>query len=638
VTARSWTSALCSCCFLLAASGWAAAGDPPTRDEVARLWSTVTSAGARGDDLGAAEAEQAYATFAGEGRPLYARVAAADALARAGTDRGLRALLERCRRPVRPFPADERLLLASSWAGLRRAPPRPGVLADLYDDARRLRDPWLELNLLRGVCAWDGPDLLRGLARDRREEPLRRATALEALGVEAGDALAEVVPDLLAERLRRVDEAEERLLLGACGSALLAAEDRGPRRETAAAALRDYAARHDLPPATTELVGAYLAARGRTTPRRRSVAIGDLRRVDLRRGRDGWLHDGRTAHGAAAPLPAGARADAGGSRTRTRTRFMGSTTTAERVVFVIDVSDSMLRPLTAAQRRAFARLASDATRTRDAETRWDAARALLIEALEGLPRRVRFAVVAFGDEAFTLPATPKLVRASRSRVRRTIGQLRQIEADRSEFRQGTLGGQTNLYGGLRLAFQLTTGRRLDPGAEHLELDDGAQTLFLFSDGRPNVYPERSEGRAPRCVVPGRPARTTTVRVPLRRGPSRRRVIPGGTREVVVRRNPETGETITRTETYPERVVYEPGEVLEWTERERVIPAEPDRVEELPLRGPEPLEAWRQRDRWRLNAFRHVAIHATLLLEGRGDHAREVLALVRTGPGGLRALR
>lgn len=49
------------------------------------------------------------------------------------------------------------------------------------------------------------------------------------------------------------------------------------------------------------------------------------------------------------------------------------------------------------------------------------------------------------------------------------------------------------------------------------------------------------------------------------------------------------------------------------------------------------QLWRQRERWRLNAFRHVAIHATVLADGPG-HVSELLGLVRTGPGELRVLR
>ena len=207
-------------------------------------------------------------------------------------------------------------------------------------------------------------------------------------------------------------------------------------------------------------------------------------------------------------------------RSSLRQTFFGIPDHSERVVFVIDSSDSMLEPLTPAELEALRPItgvepgAVDAPRDRASaratealdwsriRTRFDAAREFLKLALRELDKDQSFAVVLFGTRAETLEATPRITKVSRRALARVFQELDAISAvplgspfandvlmGTTEIPRphGVLRGYTNLHGGLRLAFELTTRGRLDEGRADVDpraFELGCDTIYLLSDGDP----------------------------------------------------------------------------------------------------------------------------------------------------------
>ena len=202
----------------------------------------------------------------------------------------------------------------------------------------------------------------------------------------------------------------------------------------------------------------------------------------------------------------------------TTPRFLGIEGQGTRVAFVVDLSDSMLEPLTVAEREDLKRPVTgggggsrvrgrgdadgedDADGQADAddqpldlpwskiETRFDAAREALELSLRQLGPGMHFSVIVFGTEAKPL-LDARLVPASPRNVEAAIQALRQIRAGKPAANRahGTLRGFTNLHGGLRQAFRLTEKA---PVREHEHVDpagltSGCDTIFLLSDGAPS---------------------------------------------------------------------------------------------------------------------------------------------------------
>lgn len=184
-------------------------------------------------------------------------------------------------------------------------------------------------------------------------------------------------------------------------------------------------------------------------------------------------------------------------------RFVGLPAVGQRLVYVIDLSDSMLIPLAAAEKES---LQKPATPTAGAPaapkpaddlpwdkiaTRFDAARACLKASLLGLNKDQRFCVVVFGDKAELLESTPRLLPATPTAVKATIRELDQLEPRSTrktpESPHGELRGATNLHGGLRKAFQVGP-KGLVETDEHVDgklLEGGCDAIFLLSDGLPS---------------------------------------------------------------------------------------------------------------------------------------------------------
>ena len=181
-----------------------------------------------------------------------------------------------------------------------------------------------------------------------------------------------------------------------------------------------------------------------------------------------------------------------------RARFFGLEATGSRIVYVIDMSDSMLTAITRSELKDLQKpsaTASEAEKEALAKLPWyaidtrvDAARALLQMSLRALTPDKHFCVIAFGTDARLLDATPGLRPATEKNVEKACKELDLIqrgEATRDR-PNGTLAGYTNLHGGLHRAFKVRAKGLLkeEEYVDPKSFEEGADTVFLFSDGKP----------------------------------------------------------------------------------------------------------------------------------------------------------
>ncbi|MDF1665855.1 MAG: hypothetical protein P1V97_29130, partial [Planctomycetota bacterium] len=176
--------------------------------------------------------------------------------------------------------------------------------------------------------------------------------------------------------------------------------------------------------------------------------------------------------------------------------FMSIDADGDRLLFLVDASDSMLKPLTEAERKAFRRLFPPSEKKsvernwRGVKTRFDAAKVNLIATLKKLDRKQFFAIIWFGDNAKNCPATPGFLKASKKNVRNTLNSLVRFRPSKATTLKplGTLLGQTNYYQGFHQAFMHSVRGRVK--TDHPEVHKGlirygADMIFLLSDGVPN---------------------------------------------------------------------------------------------------------------------------------------------------------
>jgi hypothetical protein len=437
---------------------------------------------------------EAFYRLEGHSEALYLRARAFDRLAGAAEAKGLGLLLQRYKSPRQPFADEERFLIASS---LRLLSPDDASQAQgrAILQAVRGRDPWLAYNVFTN---WD-EDALAAVFQDAKAEAWQRAAAIQALAAWSGDVsrAVETLSKLLEGELPK-QKGDLHLLAGACGAALLTLQHRDSIDPEG---YGDEVCR----PLVESLMGLL-----------QHPKLPDSSQALLARRLERFTR-------ADADDRDEPQADAGGSRTRGGdalgpTTFMGITVEGRaRIVFVIDMSDSMLQKLSGPeleQLRETARLrrrpvtggggdrgggdAGPELPWDRIENRFDAARAFLARALRDLDPKASFAVVGFGDEAATLRATPKLVKASSKAVGAVIAELDGVRpgAATSERPFGTLRGQTNLHAAIRLAYRLSTKGQLSPekcarpGNPHGALAD---TVFVLSDGEPTRDDFAGEG-------------------------------------------------------------------------------------------------------------------------------------------------
>ena len=178
--------------------------------------------------------------------------------------------------------------------------------------------------------------------------------------------------------------------------------------------------------------------------------------------------------------------------------FVGIETEGLRICYVIDLSDSMLTPLTLREKEDLRNPITG--EKRDApdpaladmpwdsiKTRFDAAREFLKLSLRQLTSEQEFCVLWFGTEADMLEHCAGMQKVTEKRIENVINELDAITPGppRTGREHGTLRGLTNMHGGLHRAYKVK-GKGMvkdDEYVDWLTFDQGCDTIFLLSDGK-----------------------------------------------------------------------------------------------------------------------------------------------------------
>ncbi len=338
----------------------------------------------------------------------------------------------------------------------------------------KARDAWLWFWTLRAPWMANHKNELLEIARGKGDVVLR-AAALEALatlidGNSQEPELAALVKALLeAPSAKPMDRS---ILFESCAAVLLAQKDQ-VRGET-------------WKPICTALIQALnddkIHKRSKLALSRRFAKIFDVPNLGFEPGL--WINKLRQG-------PAPKRTSGG-----TTAAFFGVRSLGKRICYVIDASDSMLKRITQQEKKRLAALTGPRKNKADdnslpvekrlpwdkIRTRFDVAREYLKLSLTDLDKSKSFAVIMFGSEAEPLAATPKIVAATSSNIRRVIAEL-----DKLEVKRGGPAQNTNMHGGMLLAFRMTKANRVKRGeyVSRKTLADGCDTIYLLSDGEPS---------------------------------------------------------------------------------------------------------------------------------------------------------
>ena len=391
-----------------------------------------------------------------------------------------------------------RALLVSICCEQYDAPEYAPALAAWRKKHTKPQDAWLWYRTLTIERKHTGAAELIDTVHSRREGTLRSA-ALLALAEGGDESTLPVLTRLLGEL--PAQPFDRTVLLEAAAEALWLERGkiRQPAWREAAALLIPQLEERGTPERTKLVIARRLAEIWNTNERPRTAAPW-LARLEGRKPE---------AHAAETKPPF----------------FLGIAGTGRRVAYVIDLSDSMLTPLTGREIENLQKTPAappeaplpapvvtggkdepgvpapprmpDASPPADPvaqlpwpsiKTRFDAARAFLTVSLRALHEDVRFCVIGFGTEARLLAATPGLRPATAANIQEAIEELEAIRPGPKATGRpyGTLEGYTNLHGGLRRAFLV---RETGLAKEHADVDpstfeDGCDTVFVLSDGKP----------------------------------------------------------------------------------------------------------------------------------------------------------
>ena len=406
--------------------------------------------------------------------PLGKRAGTISRFARTRDPRALTLLMKRYRKPR--IPAEfERYLIASaigkSFAADSFAAARRSALKSFAKDEHA----WLWYQLGRGAGARPGGARPPFLRADRGLAP--------AAARDPADLAA--LPGLL-----KPESKPDELIVRAAASVLHAHRLRLGREDFRLAALAVIAhlSNEELPDAAKLVLARYLA---------------HIFRVDQVSTHP--LYWRRLLSHAERKQSAGPTGEA-------RPRFFGVEATGDRILFLIDLSDSMLEPLTPQERLDAQRVPSGAEADSGAidwkkvRTRFDLAKVFLARYLRALPPKVSFAVIGFGDEPYAPRSSKKIQRATAGRVKATLRDIDKLKPWGKDklHPHGRLRGATNIHGAFRIAFRRTTARNLDDPAfiDAIGWKRGCDTIFLLSDGRPTSddFAQNDEHKGGRLTV------------------------------------------------------------------------------------------------------------------------------------------
>jgi hypothetical protein len=379
------------------------------------------------------------------------------------------------------------------------------------EDCRRNSDSWAAYNAFRALTSGD-----RRFLDPVKEQvsggatPFLRAAAAEALGRRRDAELLGFLESALAAALKEEDESARVLLVESLAWAVANTCAPKPKEKTQAPpqdlerlrSLTSIAGQAALPTRTHHQV--ELALRH---------ALGARDEAELK-----LLLRKKTTPSASKPRKRGRTVVAAPP-----VNFMGIETRGERVLFLLDASDSMLKPLTESEKQILreliqndvARKAEPApdkkpsrrgrtvvqresklrkklgTNWDSVTTRFDAARAHLKHTLWKMDSATTFDVLLFGDKSELLKITPRFVKATdkaRLLVARELDSIKPGPKG-ERFPYGRLRGKTNLYSAFELAFRVTTRGVIKKGETYADdrlLTKGADAFFLLSDGQPTV--------------------------------------------------------------------------------------------------------------------------------------------------------
>lgn len=404
--------------------------------------------------------------------PLVFRFGAMNRLARTKDPRALEVLSKRYRSPRVPKVQEQYLLagvLGTHFTEARHVDALWKLLDKFKKDEAHA---WLFRNVTQALATHDDVARIEAFVMEPRTKPMLQAAALEGLAARKHPAALPLVVQRLDAKLPK--EGPKRMaVLDACASVLLAHADQraSDAYKTAASKVVDLLARDDVGLRTKLVIARYLRIAYHADKLTTSHAY--WRRM---LGYD--------------PAPT----KTGGSVVG-RPRFYGVEAAGSRVGYVLDMSDSMLEPLTDRERRD-AQFREERSRGENDEplpwesiqTRFDLARAYLKQSVAALTKNTAFVVVTFGHEARALKATKGLVLASRGTIKRVLKELDGIKAGSATRKRphGTLQGDTNLHTALLRVFRAVPKDFVDEeeDVDPKALERGCDTIFLFGDGKP----------------------------------------------------------------------------------------------------------------------------------------------------------
>lgn len=383
---------------------------------------------------------------------------------------------------VKTHPEQLRYWMADCFARFfDKAEFLPSLVA-LRDGQKGASDVWLWYHTLRMQADQGGEADVLTVAQSDKNAMLR-AAAIAALGDSRNGTLKDaIVPNCAAFPKK---ESERMALLGAMSGALLANKSR----------VNDEGYR--------QAITAYIGLLGP------DVKLSHVGKVQMARHLQIILKSPAPYVDPQSWLDILARGELKTAAKQTTTatpRFFGLETDGERMVYVVDMSDSMLLPIEPSakpkgpitgpkeKKKKGALLDEGDLPWHQINTRWDLARENLRISLSRLTPDKEFCVVWFGKQAGTLDACKGLIKATRGNIDKVMAELDGIKAIMTPEEgkpmppTGRLRGDTNLHGGLRLAFALHSkgfagsNAYVDPQA----LAEGCDTILLLSDGDPSM--------------------------------------------------------------------------------------------------------------------------------------------------------
>jgi hypothetical protein len=400
------------------------------------------------------------------------------------------------------FPEESRYTLAALLGRNFDAAEFVPALAAMRAANDKPVDTWLWVNTLRIQTDRAGDAEVIQLAQEGKNV-LHRAAAIAAVGASRSANLKAVIVPTCATFPPKSKEADRMALLGAMSGALW---DNRARVNDA-----EY----------REALTAYIGLLGD------DVELTHLAKVQMARHLQ-WILKGPSLFiDKEAWLELMARGEVksrGPSHTAVqKPRFFGIETEGERMCYVVDMSDSMCRPIHPDSKPATGPVTGPKVKKKrelmdendlpwhKIETRWDLAREQLRISLYRLTPDKHFSVVIFGTHAEPLDACKGMIKATKGNVDRVVAELDGIKAkmpdkltpdEQRDSPDGKLRGKTNLHAGLRKAYGLA-GRGFVDTVGYVDpevLTEGCDTIFLLSDGAPSfddyegVDKDYNEGR------------------------------------------------------------------------------------------------------------------------------------------------